>query len=41
MDGRVNVAVLHPINPYLNFATDVDWILAGSGDGLYLLPEMP
>ena len=39
MDGRVNVAVLHPINPYLNFAADVDWILAGSGDGLYLLPR--
>jgi alkylation response protein AidB-like acyl-CoA dehydrogenase len=39
MSGETRVAVAHPINPHLNFAAEADWILAGSGDGLYLLPE--
>ena len=37
MDGKTQVAVAHPINPYLNFAASADWVLAASGDALYLL----
>ena len=39
MDGKIQVAVAHPINPYLNFAASADWVLAASGDALYLLPR--
>jgi alkylation response protein AidB-like acyl-CoA dehydrogenase len=38
MAGKSRIAVSHPINPHLNFAARADWIMAGSGDGVYLLP---
>jgi alkylation response protein AidB-like acyl-CoA dehydrogenase len=39
MDGKTHVAVAHPINPHVNFAASADWVLAASGDALYLLPR--
>ncbi|NDH75695.1 MAG: acyl-CoA dehydrogenase family protein, partial [Actinobacteria bacterium] len=31
MDGNTQVALAHPINPYLNYAASADWVLAASG----------
>ncbi len=38
LDSSQQAAVGHPINPMINFAEQVDWLLLGDGERVHLLP---
>ena len=37
--GKISVAVAHPINPFVNFADQADWLLVGQGEDVCLIPR--
>lgn len=37
--GESKIAVAHVINPYVNFAADMDWLLLAYGEEVHLIPR--